>query len=120
MNDLRTEQTGKESIEIPASTAWPIILAFGITLCFASLVTNVGVGLAGLALVCCGVTGWAKEVLPDEHHEIVDVRARKFVPVSLRTRVAHIQLNEIIVRSFPSRAIRSCRVYAAALPAESS
>lgn len=106
MNDLRTEHSGKESIEIPAGTAWPIILAFGITLCFASLVTNVGVGLAGLALVCCGVTGWVKEVLPDEHHEIVDVRARKLVPVSLRTGVAHIQLNEthrafLPVESYP-------------------
>jgi hypothetical protein len=95
MNDPHTEQSGREPVEVPASTAWPIILAFGIALCFASLVTNAGVGLAGLALVCRGVTGCAKEVLPDEHHESVEVRARKFVPASLRTRVAHIQLNEI-------------------------
>ena len=80
---------------MPASTAWPIILAFGITLCFASLVTNAGVGLAGLVLVCCGIPGWARQVLPHEHHELIEVRERTFVPLSVRTSVAHLQVNEI-------------------------
>ena len=62
---------------MPASTAWPILLAFGVTLCFASLVTSVGVGFAGVVLVCCGVNGWARQVLPEEHHELVPVAARK-------------------------------------------
>jgi hypothetical protein len=95
MNDRSTVQSGKELIEMPASTAWPIILAFGITLCFASLVTNVGVGLAGLALVCCGITGWARQVLPHEHHELIEVRERTFVPLSVRTTVAHLEVNEV-------------------------
>jgi hypothetical protein len=95
MNVHSTEQGAKEPVEVPASTAWPIILAFGITLCFASLVTNLGVGLAGLVLVCCGVTGWAKECLPQEHHDLIAVRAREFVPSSLRTKVAHIEVSEV-------------------------
>jgi hypothetical protein len=91
---------------MPASTAWPIILAFGITLCFASLVTNAGVGLAGLVLVCCGIPGWARQVLPHEHHELIEVRERTFVPSSLRTTVAHLQVNEthrafLPVESYP-------------------
>jgi hypothetical protein len=80
---------------MPASTSWPIILAFGITLCFASLVTSVGVGIAGLVLVCCGVRGWAKQVLPEEHHELVAVTPRRYAPLSTRTQVAHIQISEV-------------------------
>lgn len=95
MNDRGTVQSGKEAIEMPASTAWPIILAFGITLCFASPVTNVGVGLAGLVLAGCGITGWARQVFPREHHEMVEVRERTFVPSSVRTTVAHLQVNEV-------------------------
>jgi hypothetical protein len=95
MNEDRTEQSREGAIEMPASTAWPILLAFGITLCFASLVTSVGVGVAGLVLVCCGVTGWARQVLPVEHHEMVPVRAKRFVPSSVRTKVAHIEVSEV-------------------------
>jgi hypothetical protein len=95
MNVRSTARGAKEPMEVPASTAWPIILAFGITLCFASLVTSLGVGLAGLVLVGCGVTGWAKECLPQEHHEFIAVKARKFAPSSRRTHVAHIEVNEV-------------------------
>src|SRR5580704_4084765 len=95
MNDVRAEQNQREPIEMPASTAWPILLAFGITLCFASLVTSAGVGIAGLLLVCCGVVGWAKQVLPEEHHEMIPVKARQFTPSSVRTQVARIQVSEV-------------------------
>src|ERR1700721_3076782 len=95
MHDLITEQSRRKTIEMPASTAWPILLAFGITLCFASLVTSVGVGIAGLLLVGCGVAGWARQVLPEEHHEMVPVEAREFTPSSLRTHVAHIQISDV-------------------------
>jgi hypothetical protein len=95
MNIRNNEQSPKEPIEMPASTAWPFLIAFGVTLCFASLVTSAGVGFAGFVLVCCGVRGWARQVLPDEHHEMVPVTARRFVPLSPRTRVAHVQLSEV-------------------------
>src|SRR5580693_5891532 len=95
MNDDKADRGQREPIEMPASTAWPILLAFGVTLCFASLVTSAGVGFAGLVLVCCGVKGWARQVLPEEHHEMVPVTARRFVPSSARTQVAHIQVSEV-------------------------
>src|SRR5450432_3584368 len=94
MNDGGAEQNQRQPIEMPASTAWPILLAFGIMLSFASLVTSFGVGIAGLVLVCCGVVGWAKEVLPEEHREMIPVRARRFSPSSVKTQVAHIQISE--------------------------
>jgi hypothetical protein len=80
---------------MPASTAWPILLAFGVTLCFASLVTSVGVGLAGLLLVCFGIAGWARQVLPEEHHEMIPVKTRRFAPSSAITQVAHIEISEV-------------------------
>ena len=80
---------------MPASTAWPILLAFGITLLFASLVTSVGVGIAGFLLIAFGVAGWAKQCLPEEHHEMIAVKARPFTPSSVRTKVAHIQVSEV-------------------------
>src|ERR1700674_3516 len=95
MNDGRAEQSQRKPIEMPASTAWPILLAFGITLLFASLVTSVGVGIAGFLLIACGITGWANQVLPEEHHEMIPVKARRFTPSSLRTRVAHIQVSDV-------------------------
>jgi hypothetical protein len=100
------EQKLREPIEMPASTAWPILLAFGVTLSFASLVTSAGVGIAGLILVACGVGGWARQVLPEERHEMVPVAARRFVPVSPRAQVAHLQVSEVhraflTVESYP-------------------
>lgn len=91
---------------MPASTAWPIILAFGVTLCFASLVTSAGVGIAGLVLLGCGIRGWARQVLPEEQHEMAPTAARRSVPSSARTKVAHIQVSEnhrafLPVESYP-------------------
>src|ERR1700735_2797666 len=95
MNDGRAEQRQKEPIEMPATTAWPILLAFGITLLFASLVMSREVGFAGFLLICCGVAGWAKQCLPEEHHEMIPVKPRLFTPSSVRTQVAHIQVSEV-------------------------
>lgn len=91
---------------MPASTAWPLLLAFGITLCFAGLVTSAGVGLAGLVFVCCGIRGWAKQLLPEEHHELVAVKETQFTPSSARTTVTRIQVSEahrayLPVESYP-------------------
>ena len=38
------------TVELPAPTAWPIVLAFGLTLLFAGLVTSPAVSLLGAIL----------------------------------------------------------------------
>lgn len=81
-------------VEMPAPTAWPIILAFGVMLSFASLVTNPGIGIAGVALVICGCVGWFRQVLPQEHHEMVARAAPVSEAVSIRTRVARLELSD--------------------------
>jgi hypothetical protein len=94
MSETNHTRGGTKVVEMPAGTAWPIILAFGVTLGFASLVTNTGVGLAGLVLVVCGVVGWCRQVIPHEHHELVPVVEREAVVSSSRTEVARIQISE--------------------------
>ena len=59
----------------PAPTAWPIVLAFGITLLFAGLVTNAAVSIFGGILAAAGAVGWFRDVLPFEAHEMVTVTA---------------------------------------------
>src|SRR5437667_8109740 len=60
-------------IEVPASTAWPLVLAFGFTLLFAGLVTSVSVSILGAVLSVAGCVGWFREVFPHQREESVPV-----------------------------------------------
>src|ERR1700736_501287 len=60
-------------IEVPASTAWPFILAFGFTLMFAGLLTSAAVSVLGVVLALAGCLGWFREVFPHEHEELVSI-----------------------------------------------
>jgi hypothetical protein len=60
-------------IALPASTAWPIVLAFGFILVFAGLLTSVSVSALGVVLSVAGCVGWFREVLPHEHEQTVPV-----------------------------------------------
>jgi hypothetical protein len=60
-------------IEVPASTAWPIVLAFGFILLFAGLLTSVSVSILGLVLSVAGCAGWFREVFPYEQEETIPV-----------------------------------------------
>jgi hypothetical protein len=59
---------------LPAPTAWPIVLAFGITLLFAGLITSLSVLILGAILSVAGCIGWFLDVFPHEKHvEVVAV-----------------------------------------------
>jgi hypothetical protein len=58
-----------KKIEVPAPTAWPIVLAFGLTLVFAGMVTAASVSILGAVLAVAGAVGWFREVLPVESLE---------------------------------------------------
>src|ERR1700688_3393119 len=60
-------------IDVPASTAWPFVLAFGFTLMFAGLLTSASVSVLGTVLAVAGCVGWFREVFPHEHEVIVPV-----------------------------------------------
>ena len=65
-------------IEVPASTAWPLVLAFGFTLLFAGLLTSVAVSVLGAVLSVAGCVGWFREVFPHQHEEPVPVVPEDF------------------------------------------
>jgi hypothetical protein len=90
MSMARAERAA-ETIEMPAPTAWPIVLAFGLTLVFAGLVTSWSVSFLGAILAASGSIGWFRDVLPHERHESVSA-IETIRPVSTsRPRVAAVE-----------------------------
>jgi hypothetical protein len=69
-----TPDAAPVTVSLPAPTAWPIVLAFGITLLFAGLLTSASVSILGAILMVTGCVGWFREVLPHEKEETVEVR----------------------------------------------
>jgi hypothetical protein len=69
--------SGKElsTIEVPAPTAWPLVLATGFTLLFAGLLMTPSVSALGAVLAVAGCVGWFREVLPRQHEEEVPLVA---------------------------------------------
>ena len=61
------------TIDVPARTAWPFILAMGVTLLFAGLVTSPSISLFGAALALASCVGWFRAVFPHEQEEAVAV-----------------------------------------------
>jgi hypothetical protein len=60
-------------IELPAPTAWPMVLAAGVALMFAGLLTSLSVSLLGVVLAVAGCVGWFREVLPHPHELVLTV-----------------------------------------------
>ncbi len=67
------ERTEETHIELPAPTFWPIVMAFGLTLLAAGIVTQWVVGVVGLVIAFRGALGWWRNVIPHEDHEEVQI-----------------------------------------------
>jgi hypothetical protein len=91
-----SQQTESHSgiIHLPAGTAWPFLLALGVTLVAASLVTNIAIGGLGVLLLIISVVGWFRQVLPHEAHEDIVVEEEFVSLVSLSEKVARIEVDE--------------------------
>ena len=90
--DLQTEtrESASTAIDVPAPTVWPIVLAFGVALLFAGLVTSASVSILGAILAFSGCVGWFRDVLPHEKHESLLI-AEKPIPVfTSRPEVAQV------------------------------
>src|ERR1700720_3518495 len=92
--DLRTEalEVTPSTINLPAPTAWPIILAFGVTLVFAGLLTTASVSILGANLFVTGCVGWFRDVLPHEKEESVQVQEEMPVVSTPRREVERLQI----------------------------
>src|ERR1700675_2570 len=71
----QTSEITPGTVNLPAPTPGPIILAFGITLLFAGLLTNASVSILGAILAVTGCVGWFRDVLPHEKEETVQGKA---------------------------------------------
>jgi len=67
------QQGNPETVVLPAPTAWPFVLALGVSLIFAGMLTNASISVLGAILYVVGAVGWFREVLPHEHHIEVSV-----------------------------------------------
>jgi len=70
---LNEEIRVPREMEVPAPTAWPFLLAVGVALVFAGLVTSISVSCLGALLSLAGSAGWFREMFPREHEEVVPV-----------------------------------------------
>jgi hypothetical protein len=77
--------TDPDVIQLPRPTAWPLVLALGISLMMAGMVTSIEIGILGLALSIAGAVGWTLQVLPHEAHEDVPVSTEEIVIATTRT-----------------------------------
>jgi hypothetical protein len=84
--------THTESVVLPESTAWPIVLALGLTFLFASMVTNTIIAYLGAALTVIAAVGWFRDVLPHEKHEVIPVVVEEIELTTTRQRVARLEL----------------------------
>jgi hypothetical protein len=67
----------KNHIELPAPTFWPMVLAFGITLLLAGIVTHWSISVVGFVIAAKAAFGWWHTVIPFEHHEIVAIETER-------------------------------------------
>jgi hypothetical protein len=95
------EQPLASLVELPASTAWPMVLALGLSLVVAGMVTNAAISLLGLLLTVRSGIGWFRQVLPVEHHESVAVQALMLPVVSARASVARLPLDPMHRKMLP-------------------
>ena len=87
------KQVRASLIHMPAPTAWPLFLAFGVTLGFAGLVTNPTVTACGVILVFFGSVGWFWQVLPNEAVDALSVQAIHEPTATTHMKVEHIEVS---------------------------
>ena len=81
-----------DTVEVPASTPWPFVTAFGLALLFAGLVTSLAVSVVGAVVLLCGAVGWFRVVMPVQQEESVKVvRTLSATVTSSTRRVDHLQ-----------------------------
>src|ERR1700758_4982702 len=86
-----TERAMQGTIELPAATAWPIILAFGLTLVFAGLVTSASISILGAIFTLAGCVGWFRDVLPHDKRESVPIVGRVPTAETRHPQVARVE-----------------------------
>lgn len=88
-------------IHMPAPTAWPMVLALGVSLLIAGMVTSIAVSLLGLVLMLFSAIGWFRSVLPVEAHQIVEAEAEPTAIPSIRTSIDRLPIGPMHRKVIP-------------------
>jgi hypothetical protein len=96
---VRQRDRAALEIELPAPTAWPMVLATGVALMLAGLLTTASVSILGVVLAVAGGVGWFREVLPHPHEEVLTV-----VPDEVRVTTDRREVERIPVAAEQVRA----------------
>ena len=95
------EHVGSELVQLPSPTIWPMVLALGLALICAALVTNLYIGMLGLILFVASAVGWFLQVLPHEHHVGVPVIHQEIEIVSSRRSIDRLPTSEMHRKLLP-------------------
>src|SRR5271165_4305970 len=57
-----------DSVEMPRSTVWPMVLALGLLLMATGVATNLAISVPGFVLLLFGLSGWITQLLPGRGH----------------------------------------------------
>jgi hypothetical protein len=88
----QSSEASEGTIHLPAPTAWPITLAFGVALLMASLVTNAAIGILGAILFLAGCVGWFRDVFPQEQEETIKVKVEIARVITYRREVERLSV----------------------------
>lgn len=83
-----------DTVELPRPTAWPLVLALGVSLIALSMVTSVAFFYLGLLLSIAGIGGWFLQLFPTEAHEVVPVEVED-IEITTSRRLVQRELRPI-------------------------
>jgi len=95
-----TNEKNRDTIQVPAPTAWPLVLAFGVCLLFAGLATNAYISVLGAGAMLLGAIGWFRNVFPHEAHEAVPTLGRIPAVTTQRREVAQLDVAARVSRAW--------------------
>jgi hypothetical protein len=88
-----------EEVHLPSPTAWPVLLAVGVTLISGGLISSSFVTILGAVIAVAACVGWFRQVLPHERHSPVPVVAHEIVIASSRRKVARMEAPQVPTRA---------------------
>ena len=99
-----TRTSVTHQVHLPHPTAWPFLMALGLTLLIGSIVMNLAVGALGLMLSILGAVGWFRNLLPTEKLEVIEVTTETIeITPELCTPVRRIEVDETHRAQLPLR-----------------
>ncbi len=76
VTEAATQADLRLRVTLPAPTAWPVTLAFGVSLIASGLVTSLAISALGILIFAIATIGWFRNIFPCEREEEILVEVR--------------------------------------------